>query len=183
MGLLRLQSSDSSCSSYLSRFHAQQSDTDIGGGARPMADVETKPSNSFAMITYSRTISASMVNELRVNATRFSFNEIQSSSQTNFGLPRIEIEDLPLPSRIKFRPNLTVNVGLRWESFSPLAEKEGHLSNLVLGPNGLADARIVVVNSLFPPDRNNFAPRLGFAWRPKKLISLVTENKLVLRGG
>ena len=29
-------------SSYFSRFHAIQSDTDIGGGARPMADVETK---------------------------------------------------------------------------------------------------------------------------------------------
>ena len=54
----------------------------------------------------------------------------------------------------------------------------------MLGPNGLTDARIVVTSDqLYPGDKNNFAPRLGFAWSPEKLIGVNTENKLVLRGG
>jgi hypothetical protein len=97
-------------SSYISRFHAVQSDTDIGGGARPMADVETRPSNFFAMLTYTRTISSTLLNEARINLTRFAFNEIESSSNTNFGIPRIEIESLPI-SRIKF--------GAPWSETTP----------------------------------------------------------------
>jgi hypothetical protein len=273
-------------SSYISRFHAVQSDTDIGAGARPMADVETKPSNYFAMLTYARTISATTFNEARINFTRFAFNEIQSSSTTNFGLPRIEIESLPI-SRIKFgapwsettpgifaentfevrdtlrkslgnqglsfggewrqeqdnnnliggarplytfgglfnfanstplfyqidadprtggppeaqryfrnnnyaffaqddwkvKPNFTLNLGLRWEYFGPLTEKQGRISNLVLGANGLADARLVTSDQLYPGDKNNFGPRLGFAWSPNKVLGLETTDKLVIRGG
>ena len=45
-------------------------------------------------------------------------------------------------------------------------------------PGQLADSRIVVSDELFEPDRNNFAPRLGFAWSPGRF-----EQKLVVRGG
>jgi len=85
----------------------------------------------------------------------------------------------------KYRPNLTINLGLRWEYFSPLKEADGKLSNLVLGSGSaaLTGASLVKVNPLFPPDRNNFAPRVGFAWSPGKLIGVSTEDKLVLRGG
>lgn len=284
---LNLTSKDSlALSGYFSRFHAIQADTDIGAGGRPMADVETSPSNYFAMATYNRIISSTLFNEARVNFTRFAFDEVASSSHTNFGIPRIEIETLPF-ARIKFgapwsettpgifaentfevrdtlrksagnhglsfggewrqeqdnnnllggarplltfgglfnfanstplfyqinadprtggppsaqrffrnnnyaffgqddwkvTPNLTLNLGLRWEYFGPLTETEGRISNLVLGPNGLTDARIVISDQLYPSDKNNFAPRLGFAWSPNKLVGINTENKLVIRGG
>ncbi|MEW5978242.1 MAG: TonB-dependent receptor [Acidobacteriota bacterium] len=78
----------------------------------------------------------------------------------------------------KVRPNLTLNLGLRWEYFTPLREKRGQLSNLLFGSKGLEDSRVQVVDELFAPDRNNFAPRLGFAWSPNWL-----QSKLVLRGG
>ena len=86
------------------------------------------------------------------------------------------------------RPNLTVNLGLRWEYFSPLSEKNGTLSNLVLGQGaqGLTGARLEVVDRLFAPDRNNFAPRVGFAYSPNygdRLGGLLNENKMVIRGG
>jgi len=55
------------------------------------------------MITYTRTISATTLNEARFNVTRFAFNELQTSAATNFGLPRIEIEGLPF-DRIRFGP-------------------------------------------------------------------------------
>src|SRR6266550_722909 len=275
-------------SSYISHFKGVSSDQ--AGRSRPMGDVRTEPKNLFGMITYTRTLSATMLNEARFNVTRFSFNELQSASDTNFGLPRIEIETLPF-DRIrwgapwsettpgifaentyefkdtlrtatgnhsrsfggefrkeqdnndliggarplytfaglfnfangtplfyqidadprtggppdtqryfrshtlafwgqddwKFRPNLTLNFGLRWEYFSPLSEKEGKLSNLQLGTGaaGLTGASIVRPKKLWPSDWNNFAPRVGFAWSPKKIMGLgfATEDKLVIRGG
>lgn len=81
---------------------------------------------------------------------------------------------------IKLRPNLTLNVGLRYEYFAPLNEKFGRQSNLILGtgPNPLQTATLKVGGSLYPADKNNFAPRLGFAWTPSKFM-----NKTVIRGG
>jgi hypothetical protein len=276
-------------SSYVSRFDGSSGDG--AGRSRPQGDITTAPRNLFGMLTYTRVLSNSMVNEARFNATRFAYNEVQSSSETNFGIPRIEIENLPF-DRIrwgaprsettpgifaentfefrdtlrwvrgqmawsfggeqrweqqnnnlaggsrplftfaglfnfandaplfyeitadprsggvgqsqrhfrsstraffaqndwKVRPNLTLNLGLRWEYFSPLSEKDGILSNLVLGPAGqeLTGARVVAVDRLFPPDRNNFAPRLGLAWSPDtgdSFAGLFRENRLVLRSG
>jgi outer membrane receptor protein involved in Fe transport len=78
----------------------------------------------------------------------------------------------------KFKPNLTFNIGLRYEYYPPLSDAKGQLSNLVFGSNGLVNSQVVHVSSLIHPDRNNFAPRLGFAWSPSKL-----EGKTVFRGG
>ncbi len=78
----------------------------------------------------------------------------------------------------KVRPNLMLNLGLRYEYFTPLREKEGRLSNLVFGSNGLLNSKVVVVDELFKPDRNNFAPKLGFAYSPGMF-----GDKLVARGG
>ncbi|MBA3442881.1 MAG: TonB-dependent receptor [Pyrinomonadaceae bacterium] len=85
----------------------------------------------------------------------------------------------------KARPNLTLNLGLRWEYFAPLKEKFGNLSNFILGSgqNALTDARFEVGKPLHEPDRNNFGPQLGFAWSPQSIIGRDVENKLVLRGG
>ncbi|MBZ5527350.1 MAG: TonB-dependent receptor [Acidobacteriia bacterium] len=81
---------------------------------------------------------------------------------------------------IKLRPNLTINVGLRYEYFAPLNEKFGNQSNLILGsgPNPLQTATLQVGGSLYPADKNNFAPRLGFTWAPGKF-----SNKTVIRAG
>lgn len=67
----------------------------------------------------------------------------------------------------RLRPNLTLNLGLRWEYFGPLSEKNNLLSNLardgtlaMVGTHGL--------NGIYQRDLNNFAPRLGFAWSALK---------------
>lgn len=78
----------------------------------------------------------------------------------------------------KARPNLTLNLGVRWEYFTPLRESRGQLSNLFPGPNGFVDSQLKVVDQLYNPDRNNFAPRIGFAYSPK-----LFKEKLVWRGG
>jgi outer membrane receptor protein involved in Fe transport len=81
----------------------------------------------------------------------------------------------------KFRRNLTLNAGLRYEYYSPVSETNGAFSNLVLagtGPTAIANATLVTGDSLYTTPKGNFAPRLGFAWSPEKY-----QQKVVLRGG
>lgn len=59
----------------------------------------------------------------------------------------------------RVNPGLTINYGLRWEYWSPASEKYGRLLGAV------------------QPDRNNWAPRAGFSWRP------FVASSLVVRGG
>jgi carboxypeptidase family protein len=63
----------------------------------------------------------------------------------------------------RLRPGFTLNLGLRWEYFGPISEKNNLLSNLgrdgqlaMIGSDGLDGA--------YRRDLNNFGPRVGFAW-------------------
>jgi trimeric autotransporter adhesin len=75
-------------------------------------------------------------------------------------------------------PSLTVNVGLRYEYFSPYSEKYDHLATLDTG-NNFASVATVLPNTIGPysgkfprtliePEKNDFAPRIGIAWRAMK---------------
>jgi len=69
----------------------------------------------------------------------------------------------------KVKRNLTVNVGLRYENYGTMHDKEDTLRNLVFGPGNtsaerLASARVDFVKQFYPPDNTDFAPRLGLAW-------------------
>jgi len=100
--------------------------------------------------------------------------------------------DLYVQDEWKVRGNLTLNLGVRYEYVSPFTEINNRLANLDLSPGVLNPAlgtpvvtRIVAGQSgpysgslpasMLRPDRNNFAPRLGFAWKP--------FSKTVVRGG
>ncbi len=84
----------------------------------------------------------------------------------------------------KARPNLSLNLGLRYEYFSPLSETQGRLSNLFFEGGNLRGAVVRPVEQLFDRDTNNFAPRVGFAYSPKlKFIGNETGDSTVIRGG
>jgi hypothetical protein len=90
----------------------------------------------------------------------------------------------------KALPNLTINVGLRWEYGSPYSELNNEVSNFdpasqtvftttpqVVAGNGLTPVNFpgIYGQTLVNPDFKSFGPRLGFAWSP-------TSNTAV-RGG
>jgi hypothetical protein len=250
-----------------------------GNRARPALDFTSARRNMVGTLLWTRTISPTMINEARFNATRWYFDEVASNRKIGWGLPKTIVcfnpgchnwggtgvgpgvffqttynfrdtlskvvnahalkfgvdiiaeqnndrapwagrptywfnnpwsfaNDAPesqdaffdpktgafteltayvrskyyalfVQDDWKLRPNLTVNLGLRWEYFTPLRSKNDHISNLVLGPRGdLLGARLKVGGNLYEPDRNNFGPQVGFAWSPTRFA-----NKAVVRGG
>jgi hypothetical protein len=65
--------------------------------SRPMADVVSQRLNYNAAFSYIRNFTPSIVNEARLNFTKWGFNEIDSNPDADFGIPRVEIEAF-LPS-------------------------------------------------------------------------------------
>jgi hypothetical protein len=73
-------------------------------------------------------------------------------------------------------PRLSVNYGLRWDYNGPLYDPTHTVSTfLASAPGGLA-VPPQTLDSLYPRDLNDFAPRLGFAFSPKR------GGKTVIRG-
>jgi trimeric autotransporter adhesin len=102
--------------------------------------------------------------------------------------------DLYLQDEWKMRGNLTLNLGVRYEYVSTFTEQNNLIANLDLSPGVLNPALPLGATPVVPiapgqagpysgplpaslvrPDRNNFAPRIGFAWKP--------FSKTVVRGG
>jgi hypothetical protein len=82
---------------------------------------------------------------------------------------------------IHLRPNLSVNVGLRYEMASIITEEAGKLANLrVLSdqpPNTPAYPNHTGSPYIMNPTKRNFEPRVGFAWDPFK------DGKTSVAGG
>jgi Carboxypeptidase regulatory-like domain/TonB dependent receptor len=255
--------------------------------SRPNRDVINKPFSPAGTILWNWTVSPTMLNEVRLNFSRFAFDEVSSNrGAVNWGIPDVEIQDVLTSGRriwfgvgqgentpgliaqntygfgdifslahgnhsLKFgfqyrkeqnnnneigfaRPlytfsqpwnfandapifeqnainpntgapdaaqryfrtsyyggfaqddwkvlhNLTLNIGLRYEYYTPVSEPQGLLSNLILagnGPTAIADASLITGKTVYSTPKNNFGPRFGFAWSPTRY-----DQKIVFRGG
>jgi Carboxypeptidase regulatory-like domain len=80
----------------------------------------------------------------------------------------------------KVRPDLTVNLGLRWSYFGDYYSKENNLDvvQLATGSSSLSGMSIRVGGGLQSSPKSNWGPQIGFAWQPG-----FTHSKGVLRGG
>lgn len=74
-------------------------------------------------------------------------------------------------------PDLTLNLGLRYEYATPQFEAQNRLSNFDPNTNTIINATdgSIADRATVKPDKNNFAPRFGIAWK--------FADKFVLRGG
>lgn len=268
----------------------------FNGGQRPIDDLSLLPHNYVATVGWTRVIGPTILNEFRLNFTRYDFDQTQPTGRTNFGIPQFRLFDFDIggfgsndnligigqngstPGALaqntygladtfswvrnkhalkfgfegrrqqnnnnepgaqrpqyqfrgllnlandaccfyeqvevnptggalngqryfrdsdyglfaqddwKVRPNLTVNLGLRWEYFTPLSEAKNTLSNYVFGSQGFINGSVCGPvapltscsngNQLYQPNRHNFGPRIGFAWSPDRY-----NSKVVFRGG
>jgi len=259
----------------------------VNGGNRPIEDVAFPAKNYVGTLGWTRTISSVVVNEVRFNFTRFSFNQLTPTGNTNYGIPQIRLFDFDAgglgdigtlmgigqsgttPGKLaentfgfrdtvnwvhrnqafkfgvdvareqnnddepgferpnyqfrgllnfandaccffegvgfdprtganlngqryfrtaayslfvqddwKLRPNLTLNLGLRWEYFPPLNEAKGLMSNYIFGSQGFVNGSVQTVKQLYNPNKDNLGPRFGFAYSPN-----VFGQRTVLRGG
>lgn len=90
----------------------------------------------------------------------------------------------------KLTPRLTLNLGVRYEYVTPINDKDGRTATVLIRKepapgvpqSGIAESVLAGTNGLcdkctYFPDRNNWAPRVGFAF------DVLGKGKLVLRGG
>ncbi len=111
------------------------------------------------------------------------------SSRPNFQANRLEsfsIVDFPIvqgqrwwyfgyvQDDIKWRSNLTINAGLRYEYYSVVREKDGRDRVWRIACGGFCPAG----TPWYDPDFNNFGPRIGMSWAPARF-----NDKTVIRAG
>jgi hypothetical protein len=70
---------------------------------------------------------------------------------------------------------LNLNFGMRYEYFGPLHSSKKDIAVFIPGKGMVIQGN--GIDSIFPPDRNNFAPRIGFAYQA------TSKGDLVVRGG
>jgi hypothetical protein len=74
----------------------------------------------------------------------------------------------------KVTPTLTLNYGVRWEYFGPFYDQNQRFSTFL--PNQGITFVGKGIDTLYPRRYNNFAPRFGFAYTPKR------DSRFVVRG-
>ncbi len=89
------------------------------------------------------------------------------------------------------RPNLTVNLGLRWDVIEPWSEKYNNIQTVVPGEQSVLFPDAIpglvvpgdpgIPNTLSPIQYHNFAPRVGIAYAPKSDSGIL--KKILGNGG
>ena len=80
----------------------------------------------------------------------------------------------------KATPNLTLNIGLRYNYFDSLYSKQNNLPHVVLGQGSslFTGLQLIRGGNSWVPQKGNLGPQLGFAYNPEMFA-----KRMVIRGG
>jgi hypothetical protein len=165
----------------------------FGGDFKRQDRNTTTDQNARGTFTFSGIATSQIVNGQPVANTGFDFADfllgLPQASSVQFGADstyfRQNAWDAYANDDWRVNPNLTLMFGLRYEYYSPLSEKYGHLVNLDIAPGFTAVAPVLpgavgpysgaFPNSLIEPDHDDWAPRAGLAWKPSSKHSTVVR--------
>ena len=165
-----------------------------GGDFRRIQLNTETDNNARGSFLFSGANTAQIVNGVPATNTGFDFADfllgLPQQTSVQFGANNYHFRgnswDLYAQDEWKLRGNLTLNLGVRYEYVSPFTELNNRIANLILTPGvlnpSLGTPAVTAVlpgqgysATLVRPDRNNFAPRIGIAWKP--------FDKTVVRAG
>jgi hypothetical protein len=146
--------------------------------------------NARGQFTFTGLATASLLNGTAAAGTGFDFADFllgtPATSALRYGNSslyfRSQNYDAYVTDDWRLSQRLSLNFGFRWDYGTPISELYNRIVNLEIAP-GFAGITQVQPGqngeptSLVHPDRNNFSPRIGFAWRPLK------KGTMVVRGG
>ena len=155
----------------------------VGGELRYMRLDSLSNSNPRGNFVFTGLYTSALANGRAVSGTGLDFADFllgyAQQASVQYGPGDLKMRgnswSLFLQDDWRLRGNLTLNYGLRYEYASPYVEAGNHLVNLDVNSGFTAAVPVfaggtgtftgAVPKSLVDPDRNNFAPRIGLAWR------------------
>ena len=158
-----------------------------GGDFRRIQINTQTDSNPRGSFVFTGALTSQFVNGVAVPGTGYDFADfllgLAQQTSVQYGYDRYYFRgnswDLYVQDEWRARGNLTFNLGLRYEYVSPLGESNNRIVNLNTNSSFTEVAPVFpgqvgpVTGTVYPitlvnPERNNFAPRVGLAWKAAK---------------
>jgi hypothetical protein len=160
----------------------------VGGGyTREHADNDSAPSHHRAVYSFNSVFDFAA--DTPVSETQLAIDPRTGNPVTTLTrFHRTQSVSAFIQDDWKVKPNLTLNVGIRYEAFLNIYDASGPMANIEFATETgdlrtrLASARMVerkyyLEGGLWSGGMHTFAPRAGFAWDP------ANDGKMSIRGG
>jgi trimeric autotransporter adhesin len=156
---------------------------------RQQINRESDP-NARGQFTFTGLATANLINGVAATGTGFDLADFLLGSPATSALRygnsslyfRTRAYDAYVTDDWRLSQKFSLNFGFRWDYSTPISELYNHMVNLAVAPGYASIAQVLPGQSGAPvslvnPDKNNFSPRIGFAWRP------ITKKSMVVKGG